>query len=74
MSNPYVIAVYGGFVVVESYDTPHGKQQKLYTISDSRSATPFDTFEKADATAKWAVGKLYPPDLRYFAIFVPAIS
>lgn len=68
MSGPYYVAAYGGFLVSEEYDTLDGRQQKLYTVCNVRLAKPFDSFEKADAFAKWAVHRLYPPDLRYFAI------
>lgn len=68
MSAPYYVALHGGFLVVEGYDTPTGWREKAYTVSDCRLATPYPSFEKADAVAKWATGHLYPPDLRYFAL------
>lgn len=72
---PYYVAVFGGFLVVETYATPDDEggsrsRTKAYTIADVRSATQWPTFESADATAKWAVNHLYPPDLRYFAVLV----
>lgn len=68
--NPYLIAVYGGFVVVESYPAPDNERTitKVYTVADARSATAYPDFASADAAAKWAVNTLYPPDLRYFAL------
>lgn len=72
---PFYIAVHGGFLIIERYATPHGQQTKVYTVGDVRLATPFDSFEQADANAKWAVGQLYPPDLRYFALLqVPTFT
>lgn len=75
MTKPYYVAVYGGFLVIESYDAPDMRRiTKAYTISDARSATPWHDFDAADAAAKWAVNQLYPPDLRYFAILQPAFA
>jgi hypothetical protein len=68
---PYYIAVYGGFVVLEN--VPNG-YQRLYTAPNIRLATPFSTFENADATAKFAVQRLYPPDLQYFALLQVAFD
>lgn len=72
MNPPYYVAVYGGFLAVEAYDTPAGERIKVFTEQNVRLASPFDTFAKADAAAKWAVGHLYPPDLRYFALLTVA--
>lgn len=70
---PYFIAVYGGFLVVESYEDNDQKlRTKVYTVSNFRHATPWPNFESADGAAKWAVATLYPPDLRYFGILSPA--
>jgi hypothetical protein len=74
VSAPYYVALYGGFLVIESYDSLDGPRTKTYTMTDVRLATPYDTFEKADSAAKWAVGHLYPPDLRYFAILTPSFG
>lgn len=74
MSAPYYVALYGGFLVIESYATPGGDRTKTYTVADARLAQPFATYEQADATAKWAVNQLYPPDLRYFAILAPSFG
>lgn len=74
MSGIYYVAVYGGFLVTEFYDTSVGPKAKAYTVADPRLATPFPTFDQADRTAKWATHRLYPPDLRYFAILVPAVE
>lgn len=75
MSAPYYIAVYGGFLVVEHYPGPDQRPvTKVYTVANVRHASPWASFERADATAKWAVGQLYPPDLRYFAILAPAFA
>jgi hypothetical protein len=74
VSAPYYIALYGGFLVVEDYATPGGNRTKVYTVANSRLATPFDTFEQADGAAKWAANTLYPPDLRYFAILAPSFG
>lgn len=71
---PYYVAVYGGFLVIESYDTPHGERTKTYTVPNVRLASPFPQYLDADAAAKWAVGQLYPPDLRYFAILAPTFG
>jgi hypothetical protein len=74
MTAPYYIAGYGGFIVVESYPGPSGNIDKLYTVPNVRLATPFPSYEQADAAAKWAINKLYPPDLRYFAILAPTFG
>jgi hypothetical protein len=74
MSAPYYVALYGGFLVIESYDTVDSVRTKAYTVADVRLAEPFDTFDQADAAAKWAVNKLYPPDLRYFAILAASFG
>lgn len=68
MTAPYYVAMYGGFLVLDEYSTDGGLVQKLYTVADVRLASPFDTYLHADSCAKWAVGKLYPPGRRYFAI------
>lgn len=69
MAAPYYVAVYSGFVVIERYDTPQkGEVTKCFTTPDCRSASTFQTFDDADAAAKWAVAHMYPPDLRYFAV------
>lgn len=72
MSAPYYVAVYGGFLVIEHYDTPHGRLTKTYTIANVRCATQWDDFKTADLAAKYAVNHLYPPDLRYFALLAVA--
>lgn len=75
MSAPYYIAVYGGFLVVERYPDDVGRDiTKVYTVPNVRHATPWPDFGAADAAAKWAVGQLYPPDLRYFAILTGAFA
>lgn len=76
MKAPYYIAVYGGFLVVEKYPGPVGRPEvsKMYTVGDVRLATPWHDFASADAAAKWAVGQLYPPDLRYFALLAAAFQ
>jgi len=76
MTAPYYVACFGGFLVVENYKIPYqdAPMQKVYTAPDPRVATTWQSFEQADATAKWAVNKLYPPDLRYFALFQVAVS
>lgn len=72
---PYYIACYGGFLCIENYwDNNDNRQSKAYTVGDVRVATPWDDFEAADAAAKWAVTRLYPPDLRYFAILAPTFG
>lgn len=72
---PYFIAVYGGFLVVESYPDHDDKiHTKVYTVANVRHATPWPNFEAADGAAKWAVGTLYPPDLRYFGILTMAFA
>lgn len=75
MSAPYYVAVYGGFLVIERYQThANGVRTKAYTVADCREAEPFNTFDQADSAAKWAVMHLYPPDLRYFAILAPSFG
>jgi hypothetical protein len=71
MAGPFTLAMYGGFLVVETYDVPGGNRTKVYTVPNVRLATVYDTFEAADAAAKWAANHLYPPDLRYYAILQP---
>lgn len=69
MSAPYYVALYGGFLVVERYRTDDNRTiTKAFTDTNVRLASPFATFDEADATAKWAANQLYPPDIRYFAI------
>jgi hypothetical protein len=68
MSAPYYVALYGGFLVVERYLADNRTITKAFTDTNVRLASQFDTFDEADATAKWAVNQLYPPDIRYFAI------
>lgn len=75
MKPPFYIALYGGFLCVEHYSGLDNRRiTKAYTVADVRLATPWDTFEQADLTAKWAVKQLYPPDLRYFAILAPTFG
>lgn len=77
MSAPYYVAVYGGFLVVESYPVAGPRERnvtKVYTVGNMRHATPWDSFAAADLAAKQSVGFLYPPDLRYFAILVAAFA
>jgi hypothetical protein len=75
MSAPYYVAVYGGFLVIETYPDGAGRTiTKVYTVPNVRHATPWPNFLIADSTAKWAVGQLYPPDLRYFAILTGAFA
>lgn len=68
---PYYIACYGGFLVIE--DVPNG-HTRTFTVSNVRLATTFSSFLHADAAAKWAVGRLYPPDLQYFALLQVAFE
>lgn len=69
MPAPYYVNVYSGFLVVESYKTSqNGQVTKCFTTPDCRSASTFDSWDDADRTAKWAVGLMFPPDLRYFAL------
>lgn len=80
---PFYVALYGGFLCVETY-TPlpntarrtdaDGNISKYYTVADVRMATPWPSFEDADAAAKWATGLLYPPDLRYSAVLAPSFG
>lgn len=72
MPAPYYVATFNGFLVVEN--VRDARQRVVYTVADVRSATPFDSFEQADAAAKWGCGRLYPDDLCYFAIFTPAFA
>lgn len=62
---PYFVATYSGFLVVESDDND---RPRTFAVANVRLATPFDSFEHADATAKWAVRRMYPDDLQYFAL------
>lgn len=77
---PFYVACYGGFLCVERYLPPVGSKArtdqdgyvtKTYTVPDVRLASTWSDFETADDAAKWAVGLLYPPDLRYFAVLAP---
>lgn len=70
MTPPYYVALYGGFLVAESYFVAGRKEDvtRMYTVADVRQADTWDTFAEADTMAKLAVEHLYPPDLRYFAI------
>jgi hypothetical protein len=70
----YYVAVYGGFVVMDEYRAGDILRQKIYTVPDARLATPFASFEAADSAGKHAVARLYPPDLRYFAILRPTFG
>jgi hypothetical protein len=72
MTPPYYVAVYGGFLVAESFYVAGRDEEvtRMYTVTDVRQADTWDTFEQADTIAKIAVEHLYPPDLRYFAVLV----
>lgn len=63
--NPFFVATYNGFLVVEPVK---GGRTRVYTDSDIRMATPFASFEQADKAAKWGVHQLFPSDLAYFAL------
>lgn len=80
---PFYVACYGGFLCVERYYPAPGAKgrtdqdgtiTKTYTVADVRLATSWTDFEDADAMAKWAMGRMYPPDLRYFAILAPTFG
>lgn len=64
---PYYVAVYGGFLVVDEFG--HAKRVRSYTTPDPREADSWQTFAETDQIAKWAVARMYPPELQYFAIF-----
>ena len=69
MKAPFYVAAYGGFLVVERYrDNDGAERVKVFTEPNVRMASVFDSFDEADSTAKWAIGRMYPPDIRYFAI------
>jgi hypothetical protein len=70
----YYVALYGGFLAVEEYAGPRGMIRRMYTMADARLATPFDSFDEADAAGKAAAQYLYPNDLRYFAVLAPVFA
>ncbi|MGZ8317524.1 MAG: hypothetical protein ACXWVD_00345 [Telluria sp.] len=71
MAGPYFIATYNGFLVIERIE---GGRDRVYTDADVRCATPFDSFEQADAAAKWGCNRLFPQDISYFAILKAAFA
>lgn len=66
MNPAYYVATYSGFLVAED--------MWAYTVPDLRIATRFRSFLAADNAAKWAVRKLFPPDVEYFALLHDAYA
>lgn len=65
---PYFVACYSGFLVIEYVED----RRKVYTVPNVRLATPFPSFDNADAAARTAIFAMYPPDLQYYAILQTA--
>lgn len=65
MAALFYVATYNGFLVIEPVP---GGRDRVYTDADVRCATPFGSFQRAEAAGKWGTGKLFPRDKSYFAV------
>jgi hypothetical protein len=57
---PFYVATMNGFLAMEGH--------RPYNVADCRLATPFDTFEEADAAGRASAWRLSPAGTSYFAI------